>query len=396
MKKVIITGIALLGIMQLSAQSAVDSTGYKSKKLSIDEINLVSSYYKQDGNNAAVTGGVGSEKLTDIANAIDVKLIRYDSKDRKHTLDIEAGIDYYTSASSDMIDLKANSSASSADVRIYPSLNYTIENEQKGTTLGAGISSSSEFDYQSFGGNLSFSKKTKNRNGEFTAKIQTYLDQVKLIAPIELRTSSSGRHDNYPSASRNTFAGSLNYSQIINDHFQVMFLADIVKQNGYLSLPFHRVYFDDGSVHQENLPGNRLKFPLAFRASYFLGDYIILKAYYRFYTDDWGLKSNTANIEVPIKLTTFVSISPFYRYYSQSAINYFEAYKKHNALDEFYTSNYDVSKFNSNFLGMGFKYTPLKGVFGIKEFNTLEIRYGHYTKNIGMNSDIISIAIKYK
>ena len=43
----------------------------KSRKLKIEEINLVSSYYTQNGSNAAVTGGIGSEKLTDIANVFD-------------------------------------------------------------------------------------------------------------------------------------------------------------------------------------------------------------------------------------------------------------------------------------------------------------------------------------
>ena len=393
MKRIIITGFALLGILRLSAQSTpTDSTGYKSTKLKIDEINLVSSYYKQDGNNSAVTGGIGTEELTDISNTIDVKLIKYGKTGIKHAFDIEAGIDHYSSASSDKIDLQANSSASSADNRFYPSITYSRENEEKGNTFGVGLSSSSEFDYQSFGGNVSYSKKTKNKNGEFSAKFQAYLDQVKMILPVELRTPTS------PSgtASRNTFAGSLAYSQVINQNLQIMFIADVITQNGYLSLPFHRVYFNDGTVHQENLPDTRLKIPLAFRASYFLGDNVIIRGYYRYYTDDWKLTAHTADIEIPVKLTSFFSISPFYRYYSQQGTKYFKGYGAHDGTDEFYTSNYDLSTFNSSFLGAGLKFTPPKGIFGIKHFNTVEIRYGHYTKTTQMTSDIISINLKYK
>lgn len=394
MKRIFITGFALLGLLQSYAQTTpTDSTGYKSKKLSIDEINFVSSYYKQDGDNSAVTGGIGTEKLTDVSNTIDVRLVKYGESGKKHTFDIEVGVDFYTSASSDNIDLSANSSASSSDIRIYPSLSYSVENEETGNTFGVGVSSSTEFDYQSFGGNISYSKKTKDRNGEFTAKLQAYLDQVKLIQPIELRV---GGNDNYPSTSRNTFAASFSYSQIINKNLQVMVLADVIKQQGYLGLPFHRVYFEDGSVHQENLPDSRLKIPLAVRGSYFMGDNVIIKAYYRYYTDDWNLKSHTASIEVPVKLSSFLSLSPFYRYYTQTAVKYFDAYKVHTAADNYYTSNYDLSGFNSNFIGMGFKFTPLKGIFGIKHFNTLEIRYGHYTRSTQLTSDIVSINIKYK
>ena len=191
MKRIFLTAIGLgLLLHSLRAQTAgTDSTEYKSRKLKVDEINLVSSYYSQNGHNAAVTGGIGSEKLDDFANVIDVTLTRYDKHYRKHSIGAELGIDHNTSASSDFIDLKANSSASHADTRIYPSLSYTIENEAKGSTIGAGILSSSEFDYQSYGANFNFSIKTKNRNGEFTAKLQAYLDRVSLIKPVELRTA---------------------------------------------------------------------------------------------------------------------------------------------------------------------------------------------------------------
>ncbi|MEN9908757.1 MAG: hypothetical protein RLZZ540_1906 [Bacteroidota bacterium] len=397
MKRIFITGFALLGLFKAFSQSTpTDSTAYKNKKLKIDEINLVSSYYKQDGNNAAVTGGIGSENLTDISNTIDVKLIKYSKSGNKHSLDLEVGIDHYSSASSDMIDLKANSSASSSDIRIYPSFNYSIENEEKGNTFGFGLSSSTEFDYQSFGGNISFAQKTKDRNGEFSAKLQAFLDQVKLIQPVELRGGFGYGDDDYGTSSRNTFAGSLAYSQIVNKNFQVMFLADVITQNGYLSLPFHRVFFADNSVHQENLPDSRLKIPVAVRGSYFLGDNVIIRAYYRYYSDDWNLKSHTADIEIPVKISPFFSLSPFYRYYSQSASKYFEPYKEHTAADTYYTSNYDLSKFNSDFFGIGMKLTPMNGVFGVKHFNTLEIRYGHYSRSTALNANIISINLKYK
>lgn len=393
MKKIVITGWALMSLLQLSAQNTPkDSTTYKSTKLKIEEINLVSSLYQQEGNNSSVTGGIGTEKLTDISNTLDVKLFKYDKTGIKHNWDIEVGIDHYSSASSDKIDLQANSSASSADNRFYPSVTYSRENEEKGQTLSFGLSSSMEYDYQSFGGTVGFSKLTKSKNGEFIAKFQTYLDQVKMILPIELRGPGA------PSGSeaRNTFAGSLGYSQIVNKNFQLLFLVDVVQQSGYLSLPFHRVYFTDGTVHQENLPDSRLKLPVSVRGSYFLGDNIILRGYYRYYTDDWKLTAHTLDLEVPVKISPFISVSPFYRYYSQQGTKYFKGYEEHTAASEFFTSNYDLSTFDSQFFGAGIKFTPLKGVFGIQHLNTLEVRYGHYNRSTALSSNIISINLKYK
>lgn len=389
MKKIIISVIALFGIFNVKAQESTNND--QPKKLTFEEANLVSSYYKQDGNNSAVTGGTGTEKLTDISNAIDVTMVKYDKKDRKNKFGFSVGIDHYTSASSDMIDLKANSSASRSDNRIYPALSWSRENESKGTTLMAGVSTSFEYDYQSYGANIGFSQKTANRMGEFTAKFQAYLDQVKLIAPIELRTN-----EGYGTSGRNTFALSLAYSQIINQNFQIEVLGDAVQQTGYLSLPFHRVYFNDNSVHQETLPDKRFKIPIGLRANYFLGDKVILRAYYRYYTDDWGLKSNTISLETPVKISPFISVSPFYRYYSQTATKYFAPYQQHTAFDDFYTSNYDLSKFDSHFYGAGIRISPKNGLFGIERLNMLEIRYGHYTKSVGMKSDIISLNLRFR
>jgi hypothetical protein len=392
MKKIIISIVALFGIFNAKAQE--NTSNEPSKKLTFDEANLVSSYYKQDGNNSAVTGGIGTEKLNDISNTIDVTMVKYDKKDRKNKFGFSVGIDHYTSASSDMVDLQANSSASHADTRIYPALSWSRENETKGTTLLAGISSSSEYDYQSYSANIGFAAKTPNRMGEFTAKFQAYLDQVKMVAPIELRNDPSVLSSG--TQGRNTFALSLAYSQIINQNFQIEILGDAVQQTGYLSLPFHRVYFNDNSVHQEALPDKRFKIPLGLRANYFFGDKVILRAYYRYYTDDWGLKSNTFSLETPVKISPFVSVSPFYRYYSQTSAKYFAPYQQHTAFDDFYTSNYDLSKFDSHFYGAGIRINPKNGLFGISRLNMLEVRYGHYTKSIGMKSDIISLNLRFK
>jgi hypothetical protein len=100
MRKLSLTVIGMyVSILSAFSQNTNDSS-YKNKKLTVDEINFVSGYYHQDGNNSAVTGGIGSEKLTDFANTIELKLLKYDNKLRKHNLNFELGVDHYSSASS--------------------------------------------------------------------------------------------------------------------------------------------------------------------------------------------------------------------------------------------------------------------------------------------------------
>lgn len=370
---------------------ANDSTQYKTRKLKLEEVNLVTSYYHQDGNNAAVTGGIGSEKLTDVATTIDLRLVKTDLRNRINTYTFEIGVDTYTSASSDKINPSTVSSASSGDQRIYPSLAWSRLNEKKGSTIGANFSVSAEYDYLSIGGGVNFFKDSKDKSRQVGVRLQTYQDQVTMIYPIEQRSGKKAGTE-----SRKTYSSTFSYSQIINTRLQVLFLLDLAYQQGFLSMPFNRVYFDNNTVGVENLPGKRVKFPASVRMSYFLGDLIILRTFYRYYQDDWGLKSHTAEIETAIKITPFLSVSPFYRYYNQSAVDYFSAYKQHKATDEFYTSDFDLSKFNSHFAGAGFRFVSPDGILGLHKLNTLEIRYGHYSRQTGLVSNIISLNMKFK
>jgi hypothetical protein len=393
----------------LYAPARQDSSQYKARRIKLDEIDFVTSYYNQNGDHSAVTGGIGTEKVTDISNGLDLKFVWLNNALNKNTLSVGMGFDYHTAASQAFV---SKTGASKADgTRIYPSLDWTIENAKSGTTFGVGTYYSDEFNYHSLGADAHFSVKTADKMGEFGVKLQGYFDKVTLIYPSEFEPQTAATGDpssyyggggdgherqNYGSSPRNTYSGSLSYSQIINSRLQIMFLADVVTQNGYLGLPFHRVYFSNGKDTIEKLPSTRFKLPVGFRANYFLGDNIILRAYYRYYADSWGIRSNTAGIEVPYKVSPFFSISPFYRYYNQSASRYFEPYEVHSPTDEYYTSNYEYSKFQSNFFGVGFRFAPPAGVFGWQNLHELEIRYGHYTQTTDLSSDVISLSLGFK
>ncbi len=425
-----IIGFSLLCRLSVHAQSSVDTvphrvitssnepavnTNYSPTTLHVDEINLVSSYYWQNGDHSAVTGGIGTEKVTDISNGIDLKLVWGNSNYKKNTLTAGLGYDHHTSASAAFVN-KSGASRTGGD-RLYPSLDWTVENVKKGSSFGIGAYYSGEYNYNSRGADLHFSQKTADRSGEFSAKFQAYFDQVTLIYPSEfvpkstttnaggttVITSASGltygensHRRNIPSSPRNSYTASFGYSQIVNSRLQVMFLVDAVAQNGYLSLPFHRVYFNTGKDTIEKLPANRFKLPIGFRLNYFVADNLIIRSYYRYYIDSWGIKSNTAYVEMPIKLTPFFSISPFYRYYDQSASRYFAPYEGHSVNDQYYTSNYEYSKFQSNFIGIGFRLAPPKGVFGWQNLHDLELRYGHYTQTTDLVSSVVSLSLGFK
>ena len=403
MKKRIISAAFLAFLLSNSVKAQdtkSDSTAYKKQKLKIEEVNFISSYYSQNGNNSAVTGGVGTEKLTDIATTLDIKVSRYNKNQHKQTYGFELGVDSYSSASSDNIDPSTITGASYQDIRVYPSLNYTVENEEKGQIYSAGISASAEFDYFSVGGNVGFTKLSKDKNRELSVKAMAFFDTWKVILPIELRNNPDNpnykQNDSKPRTSYNL---GLTFSQIVNKNFQMAFLVDAGYQQGLLATKFNRVYFNDltATVKSENLPDTRFKLPIGMRTSYFLGDNIILRGFYRYYFDNWDIKSHTISFEPTIKLSAFSSLSIPYRYYVQTSAEYFKPIFQHQLAEEFFTSDYDLSAFSSHMIGLGYKITDSnKGLFHSKHFNSLELRYGYYTRNNGLNSHILTLAMKFK
>ncbi len=431
MKRICLTvvGLYLMLLHAFSQVSYSDSTGYKSRKLKPEEVNLVSGYYDQSADKSAVMGGrtdyKGNGAVTDLANGLEIKLVGWDPQGRKNSLTAGWGIDHHTAASQAYVD--SNGHAHNYGNRVYPTLDWTISNQKKGTEFGVGAYYSAEHNYyHSIGLNTSWSKKTK-RNGEFSAKLTGYFDRIKMILPSEFIpvdsiknvpttdsvvyiTTASGRTEALtyvngqpvggsaktviPSKARDTYTATFSFSQVINQRMQGSIALDLVYQSGYLGLPFHRVYLNTGKDTIENLPSQRFKVPIGFRLNYFLGDDLILRMYYRFYADTWGMTSHTANVEVAVKLSPFFSISPFYRYYIQTAANYFAPYEKHSVTDQYYTSNYALAAFTSQTFGAGFRLAPPKGVIG--HLKVLEIRYAHYTQTTDLKANTVSMDLTFK
>lgn len=390
------------GILSTYAQSRpepakIDRSKYQSRKLKIDEINLVSAYYHQNGNNSAVTGGIGTEKLSDFANTIDLQMSKFNKRGKKNTFLFELGVDHYTSASSDKIDPSTISSASSADTRIYPSLNWTHSNEETGNSFGFTGSYSTEFDYQSMGAAFNLTRLSKDKNTQFDFKLQAFLDQWTVILPIELRTGNAGKgHEQYDTAPRNSFSASFSLSQVISQKFQAALILEPSYQKGLLATKYQRDYFTDGSLRSETLPDKRYKLPIGLRMNYFLDDHFVIRTFYRYYMDNWGIRAHTAELEIPVKINSFFSISPFYRYNNQVGTKYFAPYGQHAPSAQYFTSDYDLSTLTSDFYGAGIRFAPPKGVFGWQRLNMLELRYGHYSRSTSLVSNIVSLNLKFK
>ena len=359
------------------------------------DVDFLSSYYQQDGDNSPVTGGIGTEYLTDFTQKILVSI----PTSEKLTLKLDAGYDYYSSASTDNID-NIKSSDSAQDMRTHGNLGFEYRiNEQH--TFGARIGGSAEYDYVSAQGGINYSLSSKNQNTSIGLSAQVFIDKWALYYPKELR----GNGALVPTDKRQSFNGALTFTQVLNKRNQLAIMLEGTYMDGLLSTPFHRVYFQETNVAKvEKLPSTRLKVPIGVRLNSYLADWLVSRLYYRYYTDDWNITAHTASLELALKLNRFLWISPHVRYNTQSASDYFSPYKEASVGNEFYSSDYDLAKHSSYSYGIGISYQPAQGIANMKvpftkkskiTFKSIDLKVSHYNRSNGLKANIVSLGIGF-
>jgi hypothetical protein len=427
-------GLCLLSTGFLTGQEAPDSEAYKKRVLESTEIDFLSSYYRQDGKNAAVTGGIGTEELTDGTGTIIVSV----PLNEDAVLTVDVGISAYTSASSSNVDpfdngsadpFQASTGASSADVWSGAVITYSHSSDDRNRIWSASLSVATEYDYFSVGAGGSYTWLFNEKNTEFTLKGNAYFDQWNTIYPIELRPFSTGGNGlNSPlfriyaltgnpdynpgfvpfsEVGRNSYSLGVGFSQILGQKFQASLALDAVQQDGLLSTPFQRVYFQDvedsylDGFHLaddvERLPDSRLKIALGTRLHYYVNEYLTLRTFYRYYLDSWDIRSHTASLEAPVKISRSFTIYPSYRYYWQTAAADFIPYNEHLSHSRYYTSDFDLSNYSANQWGLGLGYVDIftrLNVLGFG-FKSVDLKFYHYSRNSPFSSDILTLGISF-
>ncbi len=432
--KFFILSIFLLAVSFGAAQET--GSTYKKKVLEQTEVDFLGSFYSQDGDNAAVTGGIGTEELTDFAPTIVVSV----PMNADDVLSVEAGISAYSSASSSNINpfdgdgpadpFQASSGASSSDVWVGATASYSHSSDDRNRIWSAKASFASEYDYFSFGFGGSYTMLFNEKNTEVSINANVFLDTWDLLYPIEFRDNGDDDDEDddedddddydfsgipnynpvftgFDSGQRNSYSAGLTVSQILTKKMQGLISLDLVRQDGLLSTPYQRVYFadfEDIKIEDfvladdvEQLPDTRTKIAVGANLNYYINEYLTVRTYYRYYTDDWGIDSHTAKIELPIKLYGKFTVYPSFRYYTQTQADYFAPYNEHFSTETYYTSDYDLSAFDANQYGLGLRYTDIFAKshlwkFGLK---SIDLEYSKYDRNTSFSANLIAFSFKF-
>ncbi|MFV8378689.1 DUF3570 domain-containing protein [Flavobacterium sp. LB3R33] len=360
----------LLGLISSIAfsQDKTTAPAFKKRVLESTEVDFLASYYNQDGSRSAVSGGIGSEKLTDVASNIVVAMPLNDDD----VLTIDLGISAYSSASSSNINpfnstgasggggdddriaggqkatatgptgtpWQASSGASKSDQLVSVVANYSHSSDSRNFIWNTDVSFSNEYDYTSVGFGGGIASLFNEKNTELSLKVNAYLDQWRPIYPTELHEYSkygsnflnqgyfngvsvldqNGQNTtNYlPSAfqtvsgvNRNSYSASVGFSQVLTKKLQFSIFFDVLQQQGLLSSPYHRIYFAD-------------------KANYYIGQTQYINTYesptnagvYKLADDIERLPDSRFKLPVGARLNYYINerfiLRTYYRFYSDN------------------------------------------------------------------------------
>jgi hypothetical protein len=150
-------------------------------------------------------------------------------------------------------------------------------------------------------------------------------------------------------ANRTGTTGSIAVTQVLtpttiaNVNYGVTVLA------GTLGNTWNSVPLATGTRGPEILPQERVRHALVGRASQFLPWNGALRAYYRFYADDWGIVAHSVEGQLMQRLFPFLYVGALYRFHTQTGASFFTTLAADNG--ELHVADSDLARLDSQTVG---------------------------------------------
>jgi hypothetical protein len=246
--------------------------------------------------------------------------------------------------------------------------------------ITTGLHLSTEHDYYSLGFNGSYAHDFYNKNTTLSAGLAFSYDVIKpeggIPVPFAVKTTilrgdeygddEYGDDDNAENSNDLRLADSDNktttdvlfgLTQIINRRMLMQFNLGISQINGYSTDPYKLLSVVDSigftqNLIYENRPDSRVKTFAYWQTKYAL-DFGVADISYRYASDDWKVNSHTLDSRLRINLTDSSYIQPHFRYYSQSAAEFFQPFLvEGQTLPEFATADYRLGEMTAYTAGL--------------------------------------------
>ena len=239
------------------------------------------------------------------------------------------------------VDAVASASHKSGfdDVRYAPT--FLVAYDDGENSAGAGIYYSTEKDYI---GKSFFFNYTRQLNQGNTAIGFGYSQASDTIDPVFKRNILKNKDEKKLDISIN---------QLIDPTFSLQFIYSYIDSSGFLASPYH---YDSAGF--ERYPTKRIGHAFAIKGLKYIDDSNSLNFSYRYYNDDWDIRSHTVSAEWLHDINDKLMIGARARYYTQSKSFFTKNAGTYSSSDKFSVVDYRMSAFDSYDIGIPIKYKP--------------------------------------
>lgn len=291
--------------------SDADILGRPRPYFRIESLRARYTHYDQRGrgyqSRGGPPGGPGDERL--LVDQAQLEVVARQGEHITHRLWVP--VDIVTAASPDAVDVVSRAS----QMNEAGAFDWTVTYEKTpGASLFLRTGLHEEENWRSWnvgaGGTYSLAEDNTVIAGSYN-QIFDWFDKYAL----------NGDHDGHTARTSTNFNAGL--TQLLSPTTMAHVNYGITLQQGQLSNGWNSVPLLKGGVALEILPSVRQRHALVGRIAQFLPWNGVIKGFYRFYVDDWGVRAHTLETELYQRLAPFAYVRVNYRFHTQTAVDFF-------------------------------------------------------------------------
>jgi hypothetical protein len=170
-------------------------------------------------------------------------------------------------------------------------------------------------------------------------------------------------------------------SQIATKNLILGLSFETITEEGFLNNPYRQVRFVDPdaalgySYEKERYPRTRTGNALALRARWYLPYRAAIEGDYRFYTDTWDIRGQTAEVSYIHPLDDEWTFDVHYRFYTQNSAEFYSDLFPRQNFQNFLARDKELAAMTSSTLGFGAAYEFKPGRLDFLSKASLNLRY---------------------
>jgi hypothetical protein len=259
-------------------------------------------------------------------------------------------------------------------------------------STGVGGHFSREKDYESLGATGKFSIDFDHRLTTLTMGAGFNHDGVFPVGGTRAGLADPSVVIGTGSNSKQVTTGMIGVSRILTRRWMMGFNASRTYEQGYLTEPYKVLSVVDGATGlttgqlTDSRPGTRNRTSVLANSVYHLSEDVFYSSY-RYYWDDWGVRSHTFDLKYRHELENETYVEPHLRYYAQTGADFFRFGLIQGApLPDFATSDYRLGPLRSVTLGatIGFRPPGSSGEWSVRAEYIGQYSDGHPKDAVGV------------